>query len=192
MEALELTREAWLQRSGDMLRERQFLPNGFTIPKFHVSIGFTSTGRNGKSIGECWNAKASTDKVAHIHLKCNHEDSNRFLDILAHEMIHVLYPDDGHGKLFGRCARKIGLEGKLTATVAGVDLKTMLGVIVEELGDIPHAALDFRKSGKKKQSTRMVKCECGHCGYVVRTARKWISESGAPYCPCSHSRMEVV
>jgi hypothetical protein len=29
----------------------------------------------------------------------------------------------------------------------------------------------------------MIKCECETCGYIVRTARRWIEEMGAPHCP---------
>jgi hypothetical protein len=35
----------------------------------------------------------------------------------------------------------------------------------------------------------MVKCECGDCGYTVRTSRKWLEESGAPICPCNKKSM---
>ena len=34
----------------------------------------------------------------------------------------------------------------------------------------------------KLLATRLVKCECRKCGYVVRTARKWIALFGVPRC----------
>lgn len=36
---------------------------------------------------------------------------------------------------------------------------------------------------EKKDGTRMIKCECASCGYVVRTTKKWL-EKGNPFCPC--------
>jgi hypothetical protein len=48
--------------------------------------------------------------------------------------------------------------------------------------------LDITKLKTKKQSTRMVKCECPDCGYIVRTTRKWLEE-GAPICPCNKREM---
>lgn len=42
----------------------------------------------------------------------------------------------------------------------------------------------------KKQTTRMVKCECGECGYIARTSQKWLDEVGPPHCP-SHGAMRV-
>jgi peptide subunit release factor 1 (eRF1) len=36
----------------------------------------------------------------------------------------------------------------------------------------------------------MLKCECGTCGYTVRTARKWLEQAGAPLCPIEgHGQM---
>jgi hypothetical protein len=52
---------------------------------------------------------------------------------------------------------------------------------------IEHARLDL--SGRRKQSTRMLKLECTNCGYTVRTTQKWI-EVGLPTCCCG-SDMEV-
>lgn len=40
-----------------------------------------------------------------------------------------------------------------------------------------------QSSGPKKQSARMMKCECTECGYLVRTAKKWLDEKGPPHCP---------
>ena len=35
--------------------------------------------------------------------------------------------------------------------------------------------------GRKKQSTRMLRCRCMDCGYTLRTTQKWI-EVGVPTC----------
>lgn len=41
------------------------------------------------------------------------------------------------------------------------------------------------------QTTRMLKCVCGKCGYTARTTRKWIDLKGAPLCPCAGEAMDV-
>lgn len=55
------------------------------------------------------------------------------------------------------------------------------------------AAPEFRVGGKStappKQTTRLIKCVCGGCGYTVRTTQKWL-DVGAPHCP-EHGAMEV-
>ena len=76
----------------------------------------------------------------------------------------------------------------MTATEAGEELKGRLNALVEQLGEYPHALLT--ESGKK-QSTRMIKCECYSCGYIARTSSKWIEEAGAPICPCGYGQMDI-
>lgn len=42
----------------------------------------------------------------------------------------------------------------------------------------------------KKQTTRMLKCECPQCGYTVRTTRKWL-DVAVPVCPVHGHEMEL-
>ena len=53
----------------------------------------------------------------------------------------------------------------------------------------PHSKLNVTLE-TKPQTTRMIKCECATCGFVVRTTRKWLDEVGAPHCP-NDGEMEV-
>jgi hypothetical protein len=56
---------------------------------------------------------------------------------------------------------------------------------------LPHAALGFgASSAPPKQKARLLKAECGDCGYTVRVTRKWVDEAGAPHCP-AHGAMPV-
>jgi hypothetical protein len=89
---------------------------------------------------------------------------------------------------FAKVAKAFGLEGKMTATVAGAELTERLNALVEQLGEYPHALL---KESGKKQSTRMIKCECYSCGYIARTSSKWIEQAGAPICPCGYGQMDI-
>src|SRR4051812_42502289 len=88
--------------------------------------------------------------------------------------------EQGHGPAFGRVARAIGLEGKLTATVPGDEFKASVTPILDEVGPFPHAPLDWAgsRSGPKKQTARLLKVECQECGLVVRRTKKWIDEVG--------------
>lgn len=188
-----MKRENWLQNATDLLREL-FKQNGITLPlEVRSSCGFPSRSAlsaKNRRIGECWSAVASADKHAEIFISPLISDSRRVLDILAHELIHSCHPNDGHGKLFKRSATAIGLEGKMTATVAGAKFKAWADTAMLTLGEYPHADLQ-PSNAQKKQSTRLLKCVCPDCGYTVRVAGKWLVEMGAPHCP-DHGEMDSV
>ena len=175
-----ITREEWLNKGVELLKPL-FKENGYTVPNVKVSVGFTGGSKN--SIGTCWNAKVTGDNIAQIFIHPKIDDSSRVLDILAHELIHAIFPQDGHRGNFPKCAKAIGLTGKMTATIASPELKEFLATIIAEIGDIPHAKLNYNTSAKKKQTTRMVKLECS-CGYIVRTSRSNIENRGLPLCSC--------
>jgi hypothetical protein len=171
------------------MRSGLFKRVGETVPAVRVSVGIPK-GR-GTAIGQCWNGAASSDGLAQVFISPKLDDAARVLDVLAHELIHAVVPDAGHGAPFKRIALAIGLTGKMTATVAGPTLKAELERLAAELGPYPHARLDFDRGGPKKQGTRLGKVQCGWCGYTCRVTRKWLEEQGAPLCPCSNEAMEV-
>ena len=85
-------------------------------------------------------------------------------------------------------ATSLGLEGKMTATVAGADLKVKLDALAAKLGPYPHAALTpGMRTGK--QGTRMLKVTCPEDGYTLRATRKWL-DMGLPTCPCGTEMTE--
>jgi hypothetical protein len=136
-----------------------------------------------RTIGQCWAPEAATDGVPQIFVSPFLDSPIEILATLVHEVVHAVVGNDKkHGKVFGKCARAVGLEGKLTATVAGSDLIGNIEDWLKALGEFPHAKLDLLKGPTKKQTTRMVKCECAECGYVCRTTKKWL-EIGPPHCP---------
>lgn len=87
---------------------------------------------------------------------------------------------------FAVAAKAAGLEGKMTATVAGTALLVSIAVWAEALGAYPHAAMSA--IGRKKQSTRLVKVSCKACGYTLRTTQKWL-DKGLPSCHCNGEEM---
>ena len=182
------TREEWLVDATSLLASDLFEPIGETVPAVHVSVGIPK-GRSGKSnqaIGQCWAGVVSDDKQAHIFICPSQVEPLRVLDILAHELIHAIYPLAGHKGEFKRVAKAIGLTGKMTATIAGEELAQRLNNFIDNhLGNYPHAKLSVgakQAGGKKKQSTRMLKATCQCCEYTVRITKKW-ADIGLPHCP---------
>lgn len=189
---MSTTREQWLTAAVDALAPL-YAEVGETLPEVRVSVGWPG-GRGAKNtvIGQCWHPEAASDGVAQLFISPVLADSTRVLDVLAHELIHALDRNaSGHRGRFAKVAKAIGLTGKMTATVAGEDLKARLDGIAEGLGEYPHAALKAGGPGTKKQTTRMLKVECQSSGYTLRTTRKWLEEYGAPFCPCHREEMAI-
>lgn len=178
------TREQYLNAATDVLRSGLFASFQATVPPVKVSVGFPGGGSARKRIGEHWSPKSSADGIGQVFISPVLGDSLRVLDVLTHELVHACTPGAGHGKAFSQLAKRIGLEGKPTATVAGPQLTARLNDIINDLGPYPHAEL--RLTDRKKQTTRLIKCSCP-CGYTVRTTRTWIEACGAPLCPCEYN-----
>lgn len=197
----EGNREAWLTRSMGLLSEHAFTPANYTVPaNIRVSTSWTSRGGGrGRPIGQCWDASVSRDGHFEIFISPVIDDPVRALDILAHEMCHaVVGIPAGHGPKFRKCAEAIGLEGRMTATVAGEAFKRLAESIVANLGPYPHGALLVDRapavpkqrnprapstapkgkrvsSGPPAQTARLRKAQCPECGFIFRTANKWIA-----------------
>jgi hypothetical protein len=144
-------------------------------------------------IGECWDKASSEDKVAHVFISPRINDTTAeqgVISILVHEVVHATVGCQcGHKGEFRKCALAVGLDGKMTSTHAGEDLMATIKEWDKALGTFPHGKLNPAGKPTKKQTTRMIKCECTDCGYVVRTSAKWLEEAGAPLCPCNKKAM---
>ena len=188
-----LNRETWLENLIEELKPL-FKESGYDLPSVKISIGFPSvkgTSNKLRRIGECWPRNRSKDNLNQIFLNPTQSDSVEIMGTVIHELVHAI--DDcknGHKAAFKRIATTVGLEGKMTATTINDSLRERLNVILNNIGKIPHAALDAIKGNKKKQGTRMIKIECPECGYTLRTTQKWI-DTGIPTCCCG-SDMESV
>lgn len=202
-------RESWLQGAVEMLRPK-FIEIGFDLPEaLRVAVGFGPTGarqENAVILGVCLSRVCTTDMVNEIWISPEEASTARMLATLLHELIHAaLDNEDGHKGRFAEAATRLGLEGKMTATVPGADLLMELELIVAALGEYPGAMVDLAgilsrtpvgtdgstpvpsSSGPKKQGTRMIKLVCGETdcacgGYTVRTTAKWLAV-GFPSCP---------
>lgn len=187
------TREGWLNAVA-LEMAPWFKAESHPLPTVRMAVGFTSTGKRGRRIGECWTDTASADGAHEIFIRPDQDDALTVAAILAHELIHAAVGIAAkHGPKFRKVAVAIGLEGKMTATVPGEAFKQRIAPILEAAGPLPHARLSFAGSettGPKKQSARLLKAECGACGYTVRVTRKWVDEAGAPHCPI-HGPMDI-
>lgn len=197
MEYKYTTREEWLMAAIALLTTKHFAPNGYNVPdKVKASIGFPK-GRGGKkggshSIGQCWHDECSKGKIHEIFIHPELDDASRILDVLIHEMVHaVVSVKAGHRKAFRECAVKLGLEGKMTATVATEELKAKLYGWITILGPIPHYALSASadSNAPKKQTSRQLKIACPDCGWTGRCSQKMI-DLGLPTCACGQQITE--
>ena len=189
-----MNREQWLTTAVDRLTVGLFSEHGAEVPNnVRVSCGWPSQSIR-KTTGEAWTELASADGSHETYISPIIDHSITVLGTLVHELVHhAVGIKAGHRAPFKRLATAVGLEGKMTATHVGEELERRLELLSSELGPYPHAAVDPRQ-GKKKQATRLMKCECVTCGYIVRTTSKWLDLYGTPYCPCNNDepiRMEV-
>lgn len=172
-------RETWLNQLTSQFLVDHFEQAGYTIPA-NVRMACSLTSKR-KHIGECWSSVASEDNHFEIFIAPSIADPIQVADILIHELCHAVVGNkEGHNKVFAKCAKSVGLTGKMTATTATPELKAKIAQWVSVLGAYPHAPL--MQSNIKKQSTRMIKCVCLACDYQVYTSRKWL-EIAMPTCP---------
>ena len=185
--AKQITREEYLAKATKELGRLVFKPAGYELPETAVSCSWPG-GRSDrkKTIGQCWPRAASAAKVNEIFISPMIEDSADAIDILAHELVHAV--DDcqnGHKAAFVKICKDIGLtKGKPTSAGAGEELRATIEKIVTKIGQYPHKKLSAG-SHIKKQTTRMIKVECGDCGAVFRMSRMWANEVRS--CPCCQS-----
>lgn len=188
-----MSREAWLLSLAGNLDQKLFAPRSLIVPKLQLSMGLPSkmalTSRR-RRIGECWPLK-SGDGVANMFISPLLADPVDVAGTLIHEMVHAV--DDcksGHKGFFRKTAKDIGLEGKMTATTVGAELRRTIEEILHGMEAFPHAAL---KPGDRKPSkpSRLIHFKCDACGMPIWTTPPWIeSEEFSFPCPCGEGSFE--
>jgi len=116
------------------------------------------------------------------------EESNRVADILLHEMIHCVFPFDGHRGGFYFLAKAVGLQSPMTSTTTSEALKQRINKeVVSVLGKYPHEKVTLIGRGKRGKGSRSIKAQCDECACVIRISRTWIrladSTKGGLICP---------
>ena len=193
-------REGWLKAAVTELRP-YFDKVGYPLPEnIRLAIGFPSTGRKGKRLGECWHSESSDDNSYEIFIRADLAEPERILPVLMRELVHAALPAGvQHGKLFKGAAIKVGLQGKMREAQPGELLQEHLAKVAATLGPLPHARLHIQDDPliavaplpptavdkPKAQKARLHKAECPveGCGYVIRVTAKQVREKGAPICP---------
>jgi hypothetical protein len=166
-----------------------FKQHGFPLPrKIKVTCGWPSksAGRSSKRrVGECWDKSASAAGNTEISISPVLDNPIQVLDVLVHELVHAAVGTAcGHKGPFRTLALALGLEGRMTATTAGPELKKHLKVIAKTLGKYPHSKIDF--NAREKQTTRLLKVTCrdNNCGMIFRTTNRWVAVAvGGFICP---------
>lgn len=183
-------REAWLTNLAKAMRPH-FAAIGCELPAA-VRISFGWTARARIALGECWQSKATADEHFEIFISPLHGNMGprTLAATLVHELIHTRHR--GHGKGFQADMAALGLEGPPTATTGGPGLWAWLDPLLDEAGPFPGSSINLADRAKK-QTTRMLKCECTACGLIFRASRTTLQDAaldGLLNCPsprCGHS-----
>jgi len=178
------TREEWLMNAVEEFRP-MFADAGFPIcAKIRVSCAFPTTHRRSGALGQAFPDVASADRAFEIMVAPSLDQPRDVVAVLVSQLCHATNGALSHATVaYQRAAEAMGLtwRGKPTwrHTMAGPDFVSRFGIIIDGLGDYPHAALSVE--GPKTQSTRMLKAICPSCGYIVRVSNKWAAK-GLPVC----------
>jgi len=106
-----------------------FADHGYNIKPedIRVSCGFPGGGSKFRRIGECWSAGSSEDNKVQIFINPILDDKLKVAEVLVHELCHAAVGvKEKHNGIFGKCARAVGLMGKLRSTTATDELKLKL------------------------------------------------------------------
>lgn len=204
------TREQWMTRVATQLAP-EFKKLGYPLPPFRVSTGFTSVGRRGKRVAECWTDRLDAERRHQIFIDPRSDDPVDVINSVAHELIHAAVGlDQGHKGKFLTVALALGMERPMTSTPSGPAFVALAKKILKKIGPYPHTRLQVGfgdgeptkptkpgspgaptdggpvstivTSGPTKQGARMIKAQCDGCGYTVRLTRKWV-DVAVPQCP---------
>jgi hypothetical protein len=196
-------RESWLNRVAAGMAPL-FTALGTPLPdRVRVAIGFTSAGRNGKAIGECWDNRRSADGHFEIFIRpdlAHAPDAMpaQIAAILAHELVHAAVGiPAGHGKAFKRIALGLGLVGPMRATTPGDAFLAAVAAILAAAGPLPTPGSipadrpprrRSRQRGCSNASVRLAATPSGpHANGLRRLARHYARSRGTGRCTMTRS-----
>jgi hypothetical protein len=178
----------------------------------NICVTVQSKGRKnalGWFAPDWWKHKKSAGTKAEtsfheINLSAEHLATCDIGELILHELAHAENQTLGirdcanrvHNKHFKSMAERLGLEVKPRDKAVGFGYTDLAEPGKSFLAKVKFdkAVFDAFRSGQAKKGkvgSRLIKCECEACGYVVRTTQKWIDGTGAPLCPCNKKSMEV-
>lgn len=138
-----MNREAWLNKIAEMMAPR-FAEVGYPLPKYRLTVGFTSKGKTNKVGGQCWSKSCSDDDTFEIIIGIGIDQPQAIACILCHELIHAAVGlEHGHKGEFARIMKVLGMKRPFTASIPGDDFIEWVQPFIDEIGPIPHAKLNF-------------------------------------------------
>lgn len=187
---LDPTREEWLMRAAGAIL-KQVAEAGY-IPTGDVKVSFAPLGAASRKkmpcMGVCYHAAASEGGYREIFIDASLTDTRVILGTLTHEIGHAVLADKvGHRKPFKVFCEAVGFDfretGKAEHASDGDEWWGWANLIARDLGEVPHKKLNTTspQGEKKKQTTRMIKCECPDCGAIYRTTRKVVTAISADW-----------
>ncbi len=174
-----------------------------------ITVTIQSKGRK-NAVGWYWagrwfqkkgsEAKAKTGKGSvvynEINMSAEHLVDHDMGELLLHELAHAENNTNGvkdcsgrvHNKHFKSMAEHLGLEVKPRDKSVGygyTDLAQAGKDFLKKIAFKHELFTSYRPPQKGKAATggRLLKLECGGCGYVIRSTQKWI-DTGTPTCVC--------
>lgn len=192
------TAEEWLTAAVDDCLRGYLATRGVAVPPVRVSVGFGTRGVGAEVRGQTLPAGMSADGVNEIYIRPTVHDPAEVLTALIVELVRASLdaaaPD---GERVAKRLRTAGLvvgtgKGAVNCASPGDELLSMFADMAGpmSLGDYPREnGLDVSAQAKK-QTTRMIKCLCGTCGFTFRTTAVWIARRTL-VCPDEHCRGPV-
>jgi hypothetical protein len=174
------TREGWLLAAAEVFRT-WFKEEETPLPEtIRLSVGYAK-GAKTNTIGWCYRKGAAEDEIHQVFISPTLVDPVQVLATELHELCHAATDGHGHDRVFGKIARALGLEGKLTATTPGEELTKELQDLAKDLGPYPHGKLKPTIPHKGQHNRYNTKLKCLSCDFeITSVSRKKIVEFGAP------------
>ena len=177
------TREEWLLAAIDEVRP-VFAAVGHPLSdRIRVACGFPSTASRSGAVGQCFASAASADQHYEVMVSPVLDSPREVMQVLVHELVHTLPGCMNHGITFQTAASSVllapGTSKGWKATIHAPGFDAAYGSIISGLGTYPHAHLTLGQA--KKQTTRLLKAVCPHCGYTIRVTKVW-ADKGLPTC----------
>lgn len=149
--------------------KEQFAQLGYVVPSI---TQFKSTTRMTRANGNHrYRRNTVTGEVVHSIITLS-QDLNKDImgDTLMHEMIHALYPLDGHGYEFQRMAR-------LVNKTYGYKIGT-------------YANSEVSKVVREARQARLTRLQCNNCGtvYTLKPRSKILQHALLGLCTCTHCK----
>jgi hypothetical protein len=184
-QANQLTREQWLNAVITLLKLNVF-DDYHNWPQIRATISAT---RGGRMIARSIHPDDSKDNTHEILVSIHTNDSNQIMIELVCQLIHALTGDVKKvSGAFHSLARHKGIIGKMSVYTHRVDnsLQAILSDITSAIGDIPHAAVEFKPASKGRNNNTMT-CPCGFKSNLSRVhadnVQSNIINHGGVICP---------